>query len=478
MPNLKAKTHKELLQTSLANRNHLRTNMARILIAEDDRNTLSGLLEILQEEGYEAKGVDSGNKALRALERESFDILLTDLRMPDLDGVQLYEQTRAAHPDMKTVVMTAYSSVKEAVDAMKRGVYEYLTKPLNLDELFVILKKAVEEQSLRRENQELKDRLHTYHYEGIIGQSGAMQLVYKAIAKVAQSQATVLIRGESGTGKELVCRAIHYNSARASHPLVEISCSSFPETLLESELFGYEKGAFTGATARKKGRVELADGGTIFLDEIGDISGSVQTKLLRLLQEKEVSRLGSTESLKVDVRVITATNRDLEKAIIENHFREDLYYRLNVIPIFLPPLRERIEDIPALVEHFIKRYNATNHKQMLGMSEEALQLCMSYAWPGNVRELENAIENAIVLGEGEIILPEHLPFTLTSRVHAGTAAGSFINAGPSYREKMEAAEKMVLEDAIRKAGGNKSEAAKRLGISLRTMRYKIHKYKL
>ncbi len=453
--------------------------MARILIAEDDRNTLSGLLEILEEEGYEVKGVDSGKKALRALEREHFDILLTDLRMPDVDGLQLYEQSRHTLPELKTVVMTAYSSVKDAVDAMKRGVYEYLTKPLNLDELFVILKKAVEEQNLRRENQELKDRLQqNYHYEGIIGQSGAMQLVYKAIAKVAQSQATVLIRGESGTGKELVCRAIHYNSARAAHPLVEISCSSFPETLLESELFGYEKGAFTGATARKKGRVELADGGTIFLDEIGDISASVQTKLLRLLQEKEVSRLGSTESLKVDVRVITATNRDLEKAIIENHFREDLYYRLNVIPIFLPPLRERLEDIPALADYFIKRYSAANNKNVVGMSEEALQLCMSYSWPGNVRELENAIENAIVLGEGEIILPEHLPFTLALRQHPAATAGSFINAGPSYREKMEAAEKMVLEDAIRKAGGNKSEAAKRLGISLRTMRYKIHKYKL
>lgn len=453
--------------------------MTRILIAEDDRHTLSGLMEILQEEGYEVKGVDSGKKALQTLNRESYDVLLTDLRMPDLDGVQLYEQSRHLQPEMRTIVMTAYSSVKDAVDAMKRGVYEYLTKPLNLDELFVVLKKAVEEQGLRRENQELKERLHqTYHYEGIIGQSGAMQLVYKAIAKVAQSMATVLIRGESGTGKELVCRAIHYNSARAANPLVEISCSSFPESLLESEIFGYEKGAFTGATARKKGRVELADGGTIFLDEIGDISASVQTKLLRLLQEKEVSRLGSTESLKVDVRVITATNRDLEKAIIENQFREDLYYRLNVIPIFLPPLRERLEDIPALADHFIKRYSAMNNKNVVGISEEALQMCMSYSWPGNVRELENAIENAIVLGEGEIILPEHLPFTLTTRRQSAAAAGSFINAGPSYREKMEAAERMVLEDAIRKAGGNKSEAAKRLGISLRTMRYKIHKYRL
>ncbi len=453
--------------------------MAKILIAEDDRNTLSGLVEILQEEGYEVRGVDSGRDALRAIERETYDILLTDLKMPDFDGLQLYEASRNFAPDMRTIVMTAFSSVKEAVEAMKRGVYEYLTKPLNLDELFVILKKAAQEQNLQRENRELKDRLQkNYRFEGIIGQSPAMQQVYKSIAKVAQSHATVLIRGESGTGKELVCRAIHYNSARAAKPLIEISCSAFPETLLESELFGYEKGAFTGATARKKGRVEMADGGTIFLDEIGEITGSVQTKLLRLLQEKELSRLGSTESIKVDVRVITATNRDLEKAILDNQFREDLYYRLNVIPIFLPPLRERLEDIPSLIDYFIKRYSAANHKHISGMAEEALQMCAAYHWPGNVRELENAIENAIVLGEGEVILSEHLPFTVTMRQKHPATANAFIGAGPTYREKMEAAEKMVLEDAIRRAGGNKSEAAKKLGVSLRTMRYKIHKYNL
>jgi DNA-binding NtrC family response regulator len=453
--------------------------MAKILIAEDDRNTLSGLVEILQEEGYEVKGVDNGREALRAIERETYDILLTDLKMPDFDGLQLYEASRNRAPDMRTIVMTAFSSVKEAVEAMKRGVYEYLTKPLNLDELFVILKKAAEEQNLQRENRELKDRLQkNYRFEGIIGQSAAMQQVYKSISKVAQSQATVLIRGESGTGKELVCRAIHYNSARAAKPLIEISCSAFPETLLESELFGYEKGAFTGATSRKRGRVELADGGTIFLDEIGEISGGVQTKLLRLLQEKEFSRLGSTESLKVDVRVITATNRDLEKAILDQHFREDLYYRLNVIPIFLPPLRERLDDIPLLADYFIKRYSAANDKHIAGMSEEALQMCMAYHWPGNVRELENAIENAIVLGEGDVILAEHLPFTVALRHKSQATANTFIGAGPTYREKMEAAEKMVLEDAIRRADGNKSEAAKKLGISLRTMRYKIHKYNL
>jgi transcriptional regulator with PAS, ATPase and Fis domain len=265
--------------------------------------------------------------------------------------------------------------------------------------------------------------------------------------------------------------------------MVEISCAAFPETLLESELFGYEKGAFTGADSRKKGRFELAHNGTIFLDEIGDISANVQTKLLRVLQEKEISRLGSNDSIKVDVRVITATNRDLEQALNNGAFREDLYYRLNVIPIFLPPLRERREDIPLLIDHFIKRYSKLNNKTMIGIAEDALELCEAYDWPGNVRELENAIENAIVLGEGETLLAEHLPVTLSMRKTAmeGFAAESdddFFPGGSSYREKMETAEKKILEEAIRQADGNKSEAAKQLGISLRTMRYKIQKYKL
>jgi len=459
--------------------------MPRILIVEDDRNTLSGLVEILESEGYEVRGVDSGLKALRLLERERFDILLTDLKMPEIDGMELYNQTLVMAPEMKTVVMTAYSSVKDAVDAMKRGVYEYLTKPLNLDELFVIIKKAVDEQNLRRENEELKDRLHgSYRFESIIGKSAAMQQVFKTIMKVAKSQATVLIRGESGTGKELVARAIHYNSPRGNGPMVEISCAAFPETLLESELFGYEKGAFTGADSRKKGRFEIAHGGTIFLDEIGDVSASVQTKLLRVLQEKEFNRLGNNDSIKVDVRVITATNRDLELALNDGVFREDLYYRLNVIPVFLPPLRERHEDIPLLVDHFIKRYSKMNNKPVFGIAPEALAFCESYNWPGNVRELENAIENAVVLGEGEEVLPEHLPVTVTMRKAAtdmeakANANDFFLASGASYREKMEAAEKLVLEEAIQRADGNKSEAAKQLGISLRTMRYKILKYKL
>ncbi|HHL71481.1 MAG TPA: sigma-54-dependent Fis family transcriptional regulator [Bacteroidetes bacterium] len=454
--------------------------MTRILIAEDDRNALSGLMEILREEGYDTVGVDSGKKAIKALEREKFDILLTDLRMPDLDGMQVYEHSLQISPEMKTIVMTAYSSVKDAVDAMKRGVYEYLTKPLDLDELFVILHKAISELSLLRENEELKDRLRSsFRFENIIGRSEPMQRVFKTIRKVAQSDATVLIRGESGTGKELVARAIHYNSKRSEKPLVEMSCASFPETLLESELFGYEKGAFTGATGRKAGRFELANGGTIFLDEIGEITGSVQTKLLRVLQEKEISRLGGTEAIKVDVRVVTATNRDLEKALADGSFREDLYYRLNVIPIVLPPLRDRKDDIPLLVDHFIRKYTRQNNREPMEITESALELCMKYHWPGNVRELENAIENAVVLGEGSQILPENLPIHLSAR-DAGSVSNIelLFNAGETFREKVEFAEKLVLEEAIRKAGGNKSEAAKRLDISLRTMRYKIKKYNL
>jgi len=453
--------------------------MIRILIVEDDKNTLSGLVEILSDEGYDVVGEESGPEALKLLESETFDILLTDLRLPEINGMELYEKSRGFAPDMKTIVMTAYSSVKDAVEAMKKGVCEYLTKPLNLEELFVIIRKAIEEKQILKENIDLKDKLKSsYHFKNIIGNSDAMRHVFKIIEKVSQSQSTVLIRGESGVGKELVARAIHYNSSRANQALVEISCVSLPETLLESELFGYEKGAFTGATGLKKGRFELAHEGTIFLDEIGDISEGVQTKLLRVLQEKEISRLGSTSSIKIDVRVITATNRDLEEALKSNRFREDLYYRLNVISIMVPPLRERKEDIPLLIEHFVKKYGEENQKPNLDVSEDALDLCMNYHWPGNVRELENAIENAVVLGDGDVILPEHLPFHIYTKGHTDIKRniGSFL--GETYREKIEFAEQLILNEAIEQASGNKSKAAQNLKISLRTMRYKVKRYNL
>ena len=454
--------------------------MARILIVEDDLNTLSGMVEILKDEGHDVVGVESGKKALRLLERQKFDIMLTDLRMPDIDGLSLYEKSIKFNGDMKTIVMTAFSSVKEAVEAMKKGVYEYLTKPLNLDELFLTIKKAVQEKQILEENIQLRDQVkRSYRFENIIGNSKAIREIYRIISKVAQTQSTILIRGESGVGKELVARAIHYNSPRANKALVEISCASLPETLLESELFGYEKGAFTGAVAQKKGRLELADKGTIFLDEIGDITETVQTKLLRVLQEKEMTHLGGTTAIKVDVRVIAATNRNLEKALHEGKFREDLYYRLNVIPVLIPPLRERKEDIPLLIEHFVKKFCQENNKQLMKFSKKALELCMSYDWPGNVRELENAVENAIVLGEGNVILPEFLPLNIYSFSNRALEKNFLDNLqGDSYRKKIEFAERLVIREAIENADGNKSIAAKNLNISLRTMRYKIKKYSL
>jgi len=454
--------------------------MPRILIVEDDLNTLSGLVEILKDEGHEVIGVESGKRALRILERDQFDIMLTDLRMPDIDGLSLYEKSIRFNADMKTIVMTAYSSVKEAVEAMKKGVYEYLTKPLNLDELFLTIHKVAQEKKILEENIQLRDQIKkSYRFENIIGNSKAIREIYRIISKVSQTQSTVLIRGESGVGKELVARAIHYNSPRANKPLVEISCASLPETLLESELFGYDKGAFTGAVAQKKGRLEMADLGTIFLDEIGDITENVQTKLLRVLQEKELTHLGGTKSIKVDVRVIAATNRNLEKALIDGKFREDLYYRLNVIPVFIAPLRDRKEDIPLLIEHFIKKFCQENNKPLMKFSEKALELCMNYDWPGNVRELENAVENAVVLGEGNVILPDFLPLNIYS-LQNQSLAKEFLNnfKGESYRKKIEFAERLVIREAIEQADGNKSIAAKNLKISLRTMRYKIKKYNL
>ena len=454
--------------------------MARILIVEDDLNTLSGLVEIIKDEGYETTGVKSAKKALRLLGQEQFDLMLTDLRMPGMDGLELYEKSLPYNSEMKTIVMTAYSSVKDAVDAMKKGVYEYLTKPLNLDELFLTIKKAVQEKQIIDENIELRKKIkRSYRFKNIIGSSKVIQEIFRKIEKVSRSQSTVLIRGESGVGKELVARAIHYNSPRADKLLVEISCASLPETLLESELFGYEKGAFTGAVSNKKGRFELAEGGTIFLDEIGDITESVQTKLLRVVQEKEITHLGGTESIPVDVRVITATNRNLEKALQEGTFRDDLYFRLNVIPIIIPPLRERKEDIPLLLEHFVRKCCQENNRPLMKISEEVLTLCMDYDWPGNVRELENAVENAIVLGEGDVVLPEFLPLTIYSDHNQELNKKLFgVRKDKTFRKKMEYAERMIIKDAIDKAGGNKSAAAKDLKVSLRTIMYKIKKYNL
>jgi two-component system response regulator AtoC len=453
--------------------------MYRVLLVEDDRNTLEGLAEILTMEKYEVVKAPDGHSAIRELRGGSFHVMLTDLLLPDYDGLELANQAWNGQPELMVVMMTAFGSVKHAVSAMKKGIYDYLTKPIDIDELLIVLSKAIQEQKLRQDYISLKDKIEEkYQYDNIIGSSGKMQEVFRKVAKIANSDATILVRGESGTGKELIARLIHYNSARKHKDLMEINCSSIPETLLESELFGHEKGAFTGAHRMMKGRFETADGGTIFLDEIGDLSPAVQVKLLRFLQEKRFNRVGGTSFISVDVRLIAATNVELEKAMNEGKFREDLYYRLNVIPIFLPALRERREDIGPLIEHFIEKFASKNSKKINGISQEALHTCMAYDWPGNVRELENAIENAVVLSESEIILPEDLPSYIQVQAKTKNLPIKQSADGLNYKEQLEFAEKMIIKKALEDSKGNRTHAAKRLGFSIRTMRNKVKKYGL
>lgn len=453
--------------------------MEKILLVEDDRNTLEGLAEILAMEKYEVTKAINGQTALKELRTGIFNVMLTDLLLPDIDGLELANQAWKEQSDLMIVMMTAFGSVKHAVGAMKKGIYDYLTKPIDVDEMLIVIAKAINEQRLRQDYYTLRDKLEKkYRYDNIVGTSGKMQEVFRKIEKIAGSDATVLIRGESGTGKELITRAIHYNSLRKNKKLMEINCASIPETLLESELFGHEKGSFTGAHKTIKGKFEVADGGTIFLDEIGDLTPNVQVKLLRFLQEKKFNRVGGSDFITVDVRLITATNSDLEKAIREGRFREDLYYRLNVIPIFIPPLRERPEDIGPLIEHFIDKFSTKNNKKIEGITKEARDLCLAYSWPGNVRELENAFENAVVMTENNWLQPEDLPIYI--KTLPGSTKGvprEELESG-NYREQLDYAEKMIIKKVLLEAKGNKTHAAQKLGFSIRTMRNKVKKYGL
>ena len=452
--------------------------MYKILLVEDDRNTLEGLANILEQEGYEVVKAIDGTSAVREIKSNVFNLILTDLLLPDFDGNEVAIQAWKEQPDVMVIMMTAFGSVKHAVTAMKQGIYDYLTKPINIDELLIVISKAINEQELRIENIALKDKIKTkYNYDNIIGSSGKMQEVFNKVHKIANSDATILLRGESGTGKELIARLIHYNSARKNKDIMEINCSSIPETLLESELFGHEKGSFTGAHKTMKGKFETADGGTVFLDEIGDLSANVQVKLLRFLQEKKFSRVGSSDLVSVDVRVIAATNANLEEKIKTDQFRDDLYYRLNVIPIFLPSLRERPEDIGPLLEYFIKKFSQKNKKNIEGISPEALTICHEYHWPGNVRELENAIENAVVLTDSIIIKPKDLPFYLNTKKQ-NIDFSSLNDSVIDYKSQMDSAEKMILINALKQTNGNKTHAANLLGFSIRTMRNKTRKYGL
>jgi two-component system NtrC family response regulator len=448
---------------------------AKLLIAEDEKTQRDLLEGFLKKEGFSVEAVANGREALRMLESNFFDLALIDYKMPELDGLQTLREIRKLYPDFPVVMMTAYGTVETAVASMKEGALDYLTKPIDLDELLLMLEKVIERSTLIRENKELRIQLQDrYRFANIVYGSSVMEEVMGLVARVAPSQATVLIRGESGTGKELIADAIHYASPRSQNPLVKVSCAAIPETLLESELFGHEKGAFTGATQRRIGRFEEANGGSIFLDEIGDLSPSTQVKLLRVLQEKEFQRLGSNLNLKTDVRVIAATHRNLEEAIQKEVFRQDLYYRLNVISISLPPLRERREDISLLIDHFLKKYSEVNQKSISDISKEARALLLRYPYPGNVREMENLMERAVILCRGEMITTQDLPFHL--REEKSEALWESSEKQKSLPESLEEIERDSILRALHQHQGVQTKAAESLGISERVLRYKMKKY--
>lgn len=449
----------------------------KILVVDDDVNVRGVIKTYLELANYEVSMATDGEEALEMLDCSTFDAVLTDLKMPGMDGVSLLKAIRELHVDMVGIIVTGFASVESAVDAMKAGAFDYVTKPINMDELLLTLRKGLEFKRLRKENLSLRKELKKkYSFEGIVGDSDAMQKVYSLIEKVADSDSTVLVLGESGTGKELVARTIHYNSSRSDKPLVPINCGAIPESLLESELFGHEKGAFTGAYSARAGRFELANCGTIFLDEIGDMSPSLQVKLLRVLQERQFERVGGTKTIKVDVRVITATNQDLEKAVVEKKFREDLYYRINVIPITVPPLRERVGDVPLLVNHFLDVFSRKKGKRIEGISDEAMSLLLAYQWPGNVRELENLVERMIILKRDGVINVSDLPDKFASvREKAVLNTVIIPEQGINLESLVNEFEDKLIKQALEKAAGVKSKAAHLLQMNRTTLVEKMKK---
>ena len=443
----------------------------RILVVDDEsaqRDILGGLL---RKQGYLVREAPSGAAALALLRAEPVDLILTDMKMPGMSGLELVREARALNAELPVVVLTAYANVADAVAAMRDGAVDYLTKPVDIDAVLHRVRKVLEGQRLVAENRTLREALRgRYRVDGIVAESGRMQEVLSVVHRVAGSTATVLIRGESGTGKELLARAIHYQSPRADKPLVTVNCAALPEALLESELFGHVKGAFTGAVTDRAGRFEAAVGSTIFLDEIGEIVPGVQAKLLRVLQERAFERVGSSRTMTVDVRVIAATNRDLEAAVRAQRFREDLFYRLNVVSVAVPPLRDRREDILPLLDHFLRKYAEANGKTIRGLTREARDALLTYDYPGNIRELENLVERAVVLTRGEVLELEDLPVTLQE-----TAPTTAITIPGSLPAELEALERRMVEDALARADGVQTRAAEFLGIGERALRYKMKK---
>lgn len=447
--------------------------MKKILIIEDDDTDRKNLVSHLKKEGYKVLSASNGYNGLKKAESESPDIILSDIRLPDIEGITLLSRIKRTNEDICVIMMTAYPDMETTIKAMQLGAYDYICKPINFDEFDVVLKKVVENQSIRRIVKDISaGETEKYKLNNIICKSKAMKEIFKTIGRVSNTKTTVLIQGETGVGKELIARAIHYNSSYREKPFISINCSAIVETLLESELFGYEKGAFTGASERKQGKFELAEGGTLFLDEIAEMPMEVQTKILRILQEREFYRVGGKDLVKTDVRIITSTNKNLADMVKRGLFREDLYYRLQVLAITVPPLRERKEDIPLIVKYLLSKINADLHKKMFRVSQKAMDLLVNYRWSGNVRELENILTQSVILSSGDVLLKEYLP--------------KFLYRKDPVQDMQESGETITLDElekehiarTLKFTQGNKGETCRLLGISRPTLREKIQKYQL
>jgi two-component system response regulator AtoC len=450
-----------------------------ILVADDDSSIRSLLRQLLSDEGYSVAEAATGVEVVDKVKEAGPDLVIMDVRMPELDGIEALSRVKASSPKTAVLIMTAFGSSNAAIRAMELGAYDYVTKPFELDQITHAVQRVFEYQDLAAEVEVLRGEISSLvQTERIVGNSPPMQEVYKIVGKVAKSDATVLVTGESGTGKELVAEALHYNSTRRAGPLVKVSCAALPETLLEAELFGHEKGSFTGAMTQRRGRFELADKGTIFLDEIAEMSLQTQTKLLRVLQDRKIERVGSSIPIKVDIRVVCATNKDLQKYVEQRKFRDDLFYRLNVININMPPLRDRKEDIPALVEHFLAKHRYSATAQPAQIASEALQRLMEYDWPGNVRELENVIERAVVMSRGQIITGRELPFGDHDSETGEEESTELPSERSFFKKSVAQFEKDLIMKALRDATGNRSKAAEMLGIYRRLLYAKIKEYGL
>ncbi|MCG6910464.1 MAG: sigma-54 dependent transcriptional regulator [Deltaproteobacteria bacterium] len=447
---------------------------AHILIVDDDPGHRITLDTIIKSWGYDVTCVGDGSEAVERVREIPVDLILMDVRMTVMDGLEALKRIKSYNPAIPILVMTAYSSVESAVDALKSGAYDYLTKPLDFEALKLTIERALEHAGLKAENRELRQKLgRDFDVAHIIGKSRPMQELIDMTAMIAPSEATVLITGESGTGKELIAKSIHHNSPRKERPLVIVNCAALTETLLESELFGHEKGAFTGADKRREGRFKQAHEGTLFLDEIGETSPVMQAKLLRAIQEKEVQRVGGEETIDVDVRILAATNRDLNAEVAAGRFRHDLYYRLNVVTLHVPPLKERQEDIPLLAQHFLSWYVDKNRKDIKGFNPGAMDMLLRYAWPGNVRELENAVERAVILATGDFLTEKELPLSITQAVAGSGHAPVSPSAKMKHPKSLEEIEKNAILEALAASKGNKSEAARILGINRKTLHNKL-----